>query len=83
MRKMMELLRDTTFHDQQHYRIYEKYMRSLTESLTLKLEYVPLCLKLNLSIFSKHLLRILSVLNCTMRLNTYDADTVQALEVIR
>ncbi|KAJ2955594.1 hypothetical protein NQZ79_g8434 [Umbelopsis isabellina] len=61
MRLMIEIFRDTTLHDQKHYRTYEKYMRSLTESLTLKLD----------------------VLNCTMRVNTYDPDTVQALEVIR
>ncbi|KAG2180302.1 hypothetical protein INT43_004091 [Umbelopsis isabellina] len=83
MRNMIEVLRDTTSHDQHHYRIYENYMRSLTESLTLKLEYVLLYLKLNPSIFSKHLVRIISVLNSTMRVNTYDPETVQALEVIR
>ncbi|CAM0139356.1 unnamed protein product [Umbelopsis sp. WA50703] len=61
IRIMMEILQDTTLHDQKHYRTYENYMSSLSESLILKLD----------------------VLNCTMRVNTYDPDTVQALQVIR
>ncbi|CAO3662725.1 unnamed protein product [Umbelopsis vinacea] len=59
---MIELLTDATSNKEfQRFRVFETYMASLAESLTMKL----------------------SVLDATIRVNTYDHDTVRALQVIR
>ncbi|GAB5592982.1 hypothetical protein Unana1_07882 [Umbelopsis nana] len=62
IRVMAELLKEATLSKEfQRFRVFEKYMAALAESLTLKL----------------------SVLDATVRVNTYDQDTVRALKVIR